>query len=64
MDKTTNLDEPDWISLQQGDEIAYWTRRFGVTLEQLQQAVRSAGNKAETVEQYLRERGHFIVKKI
>jgi hypothetical protein len=64
MDDTTNLGEPKRVSLQQAEEIAYWTRRFGVALEQLQEAVRTVGNERESVEAYLRKHGHIIVTKV
>ena len=41
------------ISLQQAHEVAYWTRKFGCTEEQLAAAVKAVGNSAAAVEKYL-----------
>ena len=40
MDSTTNRGEPDRsrISLLQQHEVTYWTKRFGVSREQLEEA--------------------------
>ena len=55
-DNTTNRGEPDRsrVSLQQPHEVSYWTKRFGVTREQLEQAVNAVGNSVEAVERHLR----------
>jgi hypothetical protein len=57
MDSTTNRGEPDRsrISLSQQHEVAYWTKRFGVSRDQLEQAVKAVGNSAEAVERHLRK---------
>jgi hypothetical protein len=56
MDNTTNRGEPDRsrISLSQQHEVAYWTKRFGVSRERLEQAIKAVGNGAEAVERHLR----------
>jgi Protein of unknown function (DUF3606) len=48
--------EPDRgrISLRQRDELEYWTKRFGVSREHLEEALHVVGNRVEDVEQYLR----------
>jgi hypothetical protein len=35
-------------------EVEYWTDKFGVTRERLQQAVDAVGNSASAVEEHLR----------
>jgi hypothetical protein len=41
------------ISLSEKWEVQYWTRELNVTEEQLQQAVKQAGNSAAAVRQHL-----------
>ena len=41
------------IALGEDYEVRYWTGRFGVSRERLEEAVRAVGNGAERVEQYL-----------
>lgn len=41
------------IALDQDYEVDYWTRRFGVTREDLQRAVDAVGHGADAVERYL-----------
>jgi hypothetical protein len=55
-DSTTNRGEPDRsrISLQQQHEVSYWTKRLGVSREQLEKAVGAVGNSVEAVERYLK----------
>lgn len=40
------------IALGEDYEVAYWTERFGVSRERLEQAVEAVGNSAEAVEQH------------
>lgn len=42
------------ISFSEDCEMHDWAKRFGVTPEQLQAAVRAVGNKAATVEAHLK----------
>lgn len=42
------------IAMGEDYEVDYWTRRFGVSRERLQQAVDAVGNGADAVEQYLK----------
>jgi hypothetical protein len=42
------------INLHEKHEIQYWTKALGVTEEELQQAVKKAGDSAEAVRQHLR----------
>ncbi len=55
MDNPANRGEADRsrISLQQSHEVAYWTKKFGVSREQLEQAVKAVGNSVEAVEKQL-----------
>lgn len=41
------------ISLNEDYDVAYWTKRFGVTEEQLAQAVKAVGHSVAEVEKYL-----------
>ena len=42
------------INLHEKHEIQYWTKALGVSQEELEQAVKKAGNSAEAVRQHLR----------
>jgi hypothetical protein len=42
------------IDLNQSYQVAYWKDRFGVTEEELSEAVRAAGALAREVEKYLK----------
>lgn len=44
------------INMHEDYEVAYWTKLFGVTRQQLQNAVNAVGNSAEKVAQYLASR--------
>ena len=57
MDSTTNRGEPDRsrISLAQQHEVTYWTKRFGVSREELEDAVNLVGNSVTAVERHLRK---------
>lgn len=41
------------ISLSEKWEVQYWTKELGVTKEELEQAVHSAGNSVNAVRQHL-----------
>lgn len=41
------------IAMGEDYEVRYWTDKFGVSRERLQQAVDAVGNNAEAVEQHL-----------
>ena len=43
------------IAIGEDYEVAYWTKRFGVTRDRLAEAVRAVGNSADAVERYLRD---------
>ena len=40
------------VAMSEDYEVSYWTGKFGVSRERLQQAVDAAGNSADAVEQY------------
>ncbi|CAH0354396.1 DUF3606 domain-containing protein [Sphingobium sp. CECT 9361] len=42
------------IALGEDYEVAYWTKKFGVTRDELEKAVKAVGNGAEAVEEYLK----------
>ncbi|WP_137787796.1 DUF3606 domain-containing protein [Sphingomonas sp. 3P27F8] len=42
------------IALGEEYEVDYWTQRFGVSRERLEQAVGAVGNGADAVEKHLR----------
>lgn len=42
------------IAMGEDYEVDYWTGKFGVSRERLQQAVDAVGNSARAVEDYLR----------
>jgi hypothetical protein len=41
------------VSLSEDYEVDYWTGRFGVSRERLQEAVEAVGNGADAVARYL-----------
>ena len=43
------------INLSQEHEVAYWTRKWGITREQLADAVRKAGSMVSAVAQKLKK---------
>lgn len=42
------------IALGEDYEVRYWTAKFGVSQEQLQEAVNAVGNGADAVEAYFK----------
>ncbi|MGV2589902.1 UNVERIFIED_CONTAM: DUF3606 domain-containing protein [Salmonella enterica] len=44
------------ISLSEDYEVRDWSKKFGVTAEELKQAVHAVGNDAQEVESYLKGR--------
>jgi len=44
------------IDLNQSYQVAYWKERFGVSEEELGEAVRAAGALARKVEEYLKSK--------
>lgn len=45
------------INLNRPDEVRHWSMRFRVSADQLQDAVRTVGDLADAVEQYLKRSG-------
>lgn len=44
------------ISLDERWEVDYWTRTFGVTEQQLREAISRAGDRVSDVREYLRKK--------
>lgn len=42
------------IAMEEDYEVVYWTEKFGLTRERLQEAVDAVGNSADAVEKYLK----------
>ena len=55
-DDLKNRGEPDRsrVNLKEVHEVQYWTRKLGVSAEQLQQAVKAVGPQASDVERHLK----------
>ena len=54
-DKTTRSpQDSSRIAMGEDYEVAYWTKKFGVTRDKLQQAVDAVGNSASAVERHLK----------
>lgn len=49
------------ISLQQQQQVQYWTTRLGVSRNQLLQAIDAVGDSAPQVEAWLKYRGQLTV---
>ena len=45
------------IDLNQSYQVAYWKERFGITEQELREAVLAAGGLARKVEEYLESKG-------
>jgi hypothetical protein len=43
------------INLKEDYEVAYWTKALGCTKEQLEEAVKKAGQSAQAVREYLKK---------
>ena len=53
-DKThTRTPDRDRINLSEDYEVRYWTEKFGVTAEQLREAVEAVGSSADAVRKRL-----------
>lgn len=55
-DNPRKTGEPDrsLVSLGQAHEVAYWTKRFGVSEAKLKQAVNAVGNSVAKIEAWLK----------
>jgi hypothetical protein len=45
------------VNVNETHEVAYWTKRFGVSEDELRAAVAAVGVSAETVEKHLKAQG-------
>lgn len=52
MDTKTSTPPAQRIDLTRGMEVAYWCRIFGVSIDQLRDAVHHAGHQVEDVQRY------------
>ncbi|PIB92809.1 DUF3606 domain-containing protein [Caulobacter sp. FWC2] len=58
-DKTkTGPQDASKISLSEDYEVRYWSDKFGVSREELERAVKAAGNGADAVQAYLQRSAH------
>jgi len=54
------LTDRKWINLQEYYDVEYWSKKFGITPELLQLAVKNSGTTAaDEVEQYIRNKYVF-----
>jgi hypothetical protein len=55
-DDLKNRGEPDRsrVNLKEVPEVQYWSKKFGVSAEQLRSAVKAAGPQAGDVEKHLK----------
>lgn len=54
------LQERKWVNLQEYYDVEYWSKKFGITPELLQRAVKESGSVyAEDVESYIRTKYPF-----
>lgn len=44
------------IAMDEEYEVRYWTQAFGVSKDELQEAVKSVGNNADAVRRHLQDR--------
>jgi uncharacterized protein DUF3606 len=54
--KKNDYDKNTRIDTNQSYQLAYWKQRFGISEEELIDAVRAAGGLARNVEAYLRQK--------
>jgi hypothetical protein len=58
-DKTkTGPQDASKITLSEDYEVRYWSDKFGVSREELERAVKAAGNGADAVQAYLQRGAH------
>ena len=48
--------EPARINMREPDDVAYWSRRFGCTAPELEEAVQTVGVNAEVVRTFIAAR--------
>jgi Protein of unknown function (DUF3606) len=56
-DNKQNVGNPDRqrISMSEDYEVQHWSKKFGVSKEELAKAVKAAGNNAKDVEAFLKK---------
>jgi len=55
-DKTkTGSPDSDLINTNENYEVEYWSKKFGVSPEELKSAVKAVGNSAKAVEAHLKK---------
>ena len=56
MDNKSNTGSPDRdrVNLNEDYEVQYWTKKFGITKQQLEAAVKAVGTAAADVEKHLK----------
>ncbi|WP_183574147.1 DUF3606 domain-containing protein [Mucilaginibacter sp. X5P1] len=52
-DEYAHSPEKELINMKENYEVEYWTKKLGVSREQLQEAVDAVGSSAEEVKKYL-----------
>lgn len=52
----TSAESPDRINVHEDRELDHWSRQFGITREQLKEAVRRAGDRPQDIEQFLKKK--------
>ncbi len=50
--------EMNRVSLKEDWEISWWTQRFGVSKEQLEEAVRKVGDSVEKIREYFSQKNN------
>jgi len=57
MDDKKNTGAPDrnMINTSENYELEYWSKKFGVSIEQLKTAVKAVGNSSAAVEEQLKK---------
>jgi hypothetical protein len=47
------LEQSEFVRLEQRWEVAYWTRRFGLSEEQLRELLDRVGSRADNIQRYI-----------
>lgn len=55
LDKIGRAGKQDRIYLYEAYQVMYWAKKFGITVDELKKAVKSAGHRVSDVEQYLKD---------
>jgi Protein of unknown function (DUF3606) len=54
IDNHIDVAKPERIYLYQAYEVKYWTRKFGVSEDELKRAVKAVGHRAPDIELYFK----------